>query len=112
MSDLAAAYNPADPDPWLAMELDQTLPFAPIAKQALMKDMGSASRQWILPFVRPVARLMIVFVQIFRAISPRVPVAPKFLHRLIAWGMKRFLSPEANLLILRHFQLGSEILGF
>ena len=26
--------------------------------------------------------------------------------------MKRFLSPEANLLILRHFQLGSEILGF
>ena len=70
MSDLAIPYDPADPDPWLAMELDQTLPFAPIARQALMKDMGSASRQWVLPFVRPVARLTIVFVQIFRAISP------------------------------------------
>ena len=112
MSDAALRYDPADPDPWLAMELDQSLPFAPVAKAALMKDMGSASRQWLLPFVRPVARLMIVFVQIFRAISPSVPVAPKFLHRLIAWGMKRFLSPEANLLILRHFHLGSEILGF
>ncbi len=112
MSDATLRYDPADPDPWLAMELDQSLPFAPIAKTALMKDMGSPSRQWLLPFVRPVARLMIVFVQIFRAISPSVPVAPRFLHRLIAWGMKRFLSPEANLLILRHFHLGSEILGF
>ena len=44
--------------------------------------------------------------------SPRHPVAPKTLHRLIAWGMRRFLTPEANMLILRHFQLGSEILGF
>lgn len=105
-------YDPADPDPWLAMELDRTLPFAPAAKAALMKDMGSPSRQWILPFVRPMARLSIVFVQIFRALSPSVPVAPRLLHRLIAWGMRRFVTPEANLLILRHFHLGSEILGF
>ena len=112
VSDQGLRYDPTDPDPWLAMELDQTLPFAPEAKTALMKDMGSVSRQWLLPFVRPIARLMIVLVQIFRAISPTFPVAPKLLHRLIAWGMRRFLSPEANLLILRHFQLGSEILGF
>lgn len=113
MSEAAARpYDPADPDPWLAMELDRSLPFAPEAKAALMKDMGSRSRQWVLPFVRPMARLSIVFVQIFRAMSPSVPVAPKLLHRLIAWGMRRFLTPEANTLILRHFQLGSEILGF
>ena len=114
MSEAAAVrpYDPADPDPWLAMELDRSLPFAPHAKAALMRDMASASRQWVLPFVRPFARLAIVFVQIVRAASPRVPVAPKLLHRLIAWGMRRFLSPDANLLILRHFHLGSEILGF
>ncbi|HTU10873.1 MAG TPA: hypothetical protein VMG08_08225 [Allosphingosinicella sp.] len=105
-------YDPADPDPWLAMELDRTLPFAPEAKAALMKDMGSGSRQWLLPFVRPVARLNIILVQLWRAASPRFPVAPKLLHRLIAWGMRRFLSPEANMLILRHFHLGSEILAF
>ena len=113
MSDaVPRAYDPADPDPWLAMELDRSLPFAPEAKRALMKDMASNSRQWVLPFVRPMARLSIIFVQFLRALSPRVPVAPRLLHRLIAWGMRRFLTPEANLLILRHFHLGSEILGF
>jgi len=105
-------YDPADPDPWLALELDRSLPFAPAAKAALMKDMASNSRQWILPFVRPIARLNIVLVQVFRAMSPSFPVAPRLLHRLIAWGMRRFLTPEANMLILRHFHLGSEILGF
>jgi len=34
------------------------------------------------------------------------------LHRLLAWGLKRFVSPEANWLILRHFHLGSQILAF
>jgi hypothetical protein len=117
MSDAAAiagadGYDPRDPDPWLALALDRSLPFAPEAKAALMKDMASHSRQWLLPFVRPLARLAIILVQMFRAVSPRHPVAPKTLHRLIAWGMRRFLTPEANMLILRHFQLGSEILGF
>ena len=31
---------------------------------------------------------------------------------MIAIGMKHFLSPDANLLILRHFHLGSQVLRF
>ena len=34
------------------------------------------------------------------------------LHRLIYWGLKNFASPEANMLILRHFTLATELLGF
>jgi len=34
------------------------------------------------------------------------------LHRLLAWNMKTFMSPNANLLVMRHFHLGSEILRF
>ena len=30
----------------------------------------------------------------------------------IAFGMRRFLTPDANRLILRHFHLGSQILRF
>jgi hypothetical protein len=45
-------------------------------------------------------------------VSPRQPNAPKFLHRLIAFGMRHFLSADANILILRHFHLGSQILRF
>jgi hypothetical protein len=34
------------------------------------------------------------------------------LHKLLAWGLRNFLSPEANWLILRHFHLGSQSLAF
>jgi hypothetical protein len=34
------------------------------------------------------------------------------LHRLIHWGLRNFVRPDANYLILRHFHIGSEILQF
>ncbi|MBX7458080.1 hypothetical protein K3152_07455 [Qipengyuania sp. 1NDH17] len=105
-------HDPADPDPWAALAMDRSLPFDPAAKAALLRDQRSASRQFLLPFVRPLARLTIVLAQVFKAVFPRFPHAPKFLHWMIATGMKRFLTPDANWLILRHFHLGSQILLF
>ena len=40
----AAAYDPADPDPWLALALDQSLPMDPEAKAALLAGAASWSR--------------------------------------------------------------------
>ena len=105
-------YDPRDPDPWLALSLDKTLPIAPGAKEALLRDTASASRQFLMPLVRPFARLTIIVAQLIHIVFPRWPHAPIFLHRMIAFGMRRFLSPNANLLILRHFHLGSQVLRF
>ena len=106
------SYDAADPDPWLALYLDRTLPIAMVAKRALLRDNNSTSRQFVMPLVRPFARLTIIVAQLFHIVTPRFPHAPRMLHRLIAIGMKHFLSPDANLLILRHFHLGSQILAF
>lgn len=108
----ADQYDITDPDPTLALLLDQTLPFDRSAKAALLTDQRSRTRQFLLPILRPFARAMIVIAQLVHAISPRWPHAPRFLHRLIAFGMKHFLSKDANYLILRHFHLGSQILQF
>lgn len=102
----------ADPDPWEALASDRFLPIAPAAKQALVRDQQSASRQFVLPLIRPLARAVIVLAQLLHLIAPRWPHAPKLLHRVIAFGMKHFLTPDANLLILRHFHLGSQVLRF
>ncbi|MCM8556422.1 DUF6999 family protein [Sphingomicrobium sediminis] len=101
-----------DPDPWLALWLDKSLPFAPHAKAALIRDQRSFSRQFLLPVVRPFAKLMIIFAQFIHMLTPNFPHAPKFLHWSIAFGMKHFLTPDANMLILRHFHLGAQILRF
>lgn len=105
-------HDPNDPDPWLALALDRSLPFEPIAKAALIRDQSSRCRQFLLPLVRPFARLTIIVAQLIHTVSPRWPHAPRFLHRSIALGMKHLLSRDANLLILRHFHLGAQILRF
>lgn len=106
------AYDPRDPDPGLALLLDRTLPIAPEAKAALIRDQASRSRQFLLPLVRPFARLAIVAAQLVHIVSPRWPHAPRLLHRSIAFGMRHFLTADANRLILRHFHLGAQILRF
>lgn len=107
-----AAYDPADPDPWLALMLDRTLPISPVAKALLLRDAGTKSRQFLLPLVRPFARAAIVVAQLLHIVGPRWFHAPRLLHRTIAWGMKRALTPEATVLILRHFHLGAQVLRF
>ena len=105
-------HDPSDPNPWHALYLDQSTPIRPSVKEKWLKDSSTLSRQFLLPFVRPVARLMIIIVQAVKALSPVDWRASKTLHRLIVWGLKYFVTPEANELILRHFHVGSEILAF
>jgi hypothetical protein len=107
-----ADYDPNDPDPWLALYLDQSLPIAPVAKNALLKGNRSWSRRWMFPIVRPAVFGFFLFVKLLRGISPHHPNLNGPLHKLIHWGLKTFCTPEANTLILRHFHVGTELLAF
>ena len=109
---LAQAHDPRDPSPWLALYLDQSTPLPDPVKAAWLADSSSGSRQYLLPFLRPLARAAIVLFQVFKVFVPRNWSHSRLLHRLLAWGLKRFVSPEANWLILRHFHLGSQVLAF
>lgn len=115
MSDAAFsmdAYDPRDPDPWLALYLDQSLPIAPVAKTALLMGNRSWSRRWMFPIVRPAVFGFFLLVKLLRGISPHHPNLNGPLHKLIHWGLKTFCTPEANTLILRHFHVGTELLAF
>lgn len=105
-------YDPRDPSPWLAMYLDHSTPLADEVKQAWLADSSSRSRQFVLPFIRPFARSLIVLFQVVKTFTPRRLAFSRLLHRLLAWGMENFIRPEANWLILRHFHIGSQVLEF
>jgi hypothetical protein len=105
-------HDPEDPSPWQAMYLDQSTPIRPSVKKLWLTSSGSVSRQYILPFAAVFAKILIIVFQIIKALSPIDWRASKLLHRLIYWGLKYFVKSEANYLILRHFHVGSEILGF
>jgi hypothetical protein len=109
---LEQAYDPRDPSPWLALYLDRSTPLDEEVKRAWLADSSSRSRQFVLPFVRPFARTLIVLFQVVKTFTPRRWAFSRQLHRLLAWGMENFIRPEANWLILRHFHLGSQVLAF
>jgi len=109
---LTEQYDPRDPSPWLALYLDQSTPLPDEVKQAWLRDSSSVSRQFLLPFIRPLARLSIILIQILKVVLPKRWAASRALHWVLAEGMKLMLSPEANWLVLRHFHLGAQILEF
>lgn len=106
------AHDPRDPDPWLALYLDRSLPIDPVAKTCLLMGGGSWSRRWLFPIIKPLILAFFLLVKVLRAISPRHPNLNGTLHRSIHWGLRTFGSPEANTLILRHFHIGTELLAF
>ena len=108
----AMQHDPRDPNPWLALYLDHSTPVDPAVKQAWLRDSSSWSRQFVLPFARPIARATIVLFQLLKTLLPAAFTSSGLLHRLLAWALRSFVRPEANWLILRHFHIGSEILDF
>jgi hypothetical protein len=106
------AHDPQDPDPGLALFLDQGLPMDPHTKAAVVRDLGSRSRRFLYPLLWPVGRLLLVLAGLVRLVLPERLASSRLLHRLIYGGLKHFVSPEANLLILRHFHVGSELVAF
>ncbi|HEY8939506.1 MAG TPA: hypothetical protein VIM59_04925 [Cellvibrio sp.] len=109
---LAQEFDPRDPNPWLALYLDQSTPLPDHVKKAWLADSETPSRQFLLPFVRPVARTLIVLIQILKIVVPRNWAASKLLHWILATGLKYCVRPEANWLVLRHFHMGAQILEF
>lgn len=102
----------SNPDPWLALALDNSTFIGQRPKEALMRNNDTLSRKALLPIVRPLARLSIALMRLLRIIIPNSFSSSKLLHNTIVWGMTNFVSRDANYLILRHFNMGSQVLAF
>ncbi|WP_215225497.1 DUF6999 family protein [Echinicola shivajiensis] len=107
-----STHDERDPDPWLALYLDDSIPINNKAKRALMRDNSSKSSRYLLPFIQLWSKLAMFFIHAFKFFFPKAFNSSKVLHRVLAWGLRNFVSPDANLLIFRHFHVGTEILQF
>nr|WP_261387597.1 hypothetical protein [Chitinophaga pinensis] len=96
-------HDTRNPSHWHALFLDKSIPFNPDAKAAFLYDSSTKSRQFLYPVIKAFARISIVLMQVFKIFIPNLINAPKMLHKSLFWGMRYFITPEANFLILRHF---------
>lgn len=107
-----STHDDRDPNPWLALYLDSSIPINTATKLALMRDNESKSVRYLLPVIQILSKIAMFFIHIFKFFFPKLINSSKVLHKLLAWGLKKFVSPHANLLIFRHFHVGSEIMAF
>lgn len=105
-------HDVRDPNPWLAMYLDSSIPMNEYTKKALMMDNNSRSARYLLPIIKVTSKISMFFIHTFKFFLPNLINSSKTLHKILAWGLKNFVSPNANLLIFRHFHVGSEIMEF
>ncbi|MDA9057033.1 hypothetical protein N9K49_04235 [Flavobacteriaceae bacterium] len=107
-----STHDERDPNPWLALFLDDSIPINETAKLALMRDNSSKCVRYLLPLIQLWSKLTMFFIHLLKFFFPKLINSSRVLHRILAWGLKRFVSPDANLLIFRHFHIGTEILQF
>ena len=105
-------HDSRDPNPWLALYLDNSIPINDQTKLALMRDNSSKTVIYLLPIIKIGSKIAMFFIHVFKFVFPRFPNSSWLLHRILAWGLKHFVSKDANLLIFRHFHVGSEIIEF
>jgi hypothetical protein len=95
-----------------AVAVDDSLPIDKAAVDLWLRDVHNPLR-WIL---RPLLQLVFATLLHITWALKRLPLPQFRAHRLlqhtICWFCRNFVSPEANLLILRHFATESNILNF
>ena len=105
-------HDRRDPNPWLALYLDTSVPINDNAKANLLVDGSSWSREFFMPLIRPFCHLAICVFKVLKTFVPNAITSSWLLHHSIYLGLRWFVSPYANFLIMRHFNIGSELLQF
>lgn len=95
-----------------AVAIDNSIPIDPVAVDLWLRDVDNPLR-W---FIRPLLQFVFAILLHVTWALKRLPL-PQFrahglLQRMICWFCRNAVSPEANLLILRHFATESNILNF
>jgi len=104
---------PRSRSPYLqAVAIDNSIPIDPVAVDLWLRDVDNPLR-WS---VRPLLQFIFAILLHITWAVKRLPL-PQFrahglLQRMICWFCRNAVSPEANLLILRHFATESNILNF
>jgi len=100
------------PTVWMAILADPTVPFDRDTLTHVLADQRRRSRRWLYPVVRPLSRLAVGLIRIGKRLLPLDFAAHSTMDRLCVWFLRRFVSPAAGALLIRHFIVETNLLNF
>lgn len=95
-----------------AIARDNSLPIDEQATTLWIEDLNNGFRWIMRPILQFVFAVLLHLVWFLKRLPLPQFSAHNFLQKTICWFCRHFVSPEANLLILRHFATESNILNF
>ena len=95
-----------------AVAVDNTLPIPSRAVELWTRDNRSLLRWAVFPLLRFVFSIQLFGVYFIKRLLPFQFRAHRPLQWTICWFMEKFIRPEANELILRHYTTESNVLNF
>jgi len=106
MSELSA------PSIWEVMAVDQSIPIDPATLQLVIGDQRRASRTFAYPWLRIVSRVLVALIVIAKRLLRVQVTAHALMDRMCLWFLRRFVSPAAVSLLIRHFIVETNLLNF
>jgi hypothetical protein len=91
---------------------DPTVPFDRDTLRLVVADQHRPSRRWLYPVVRPLSRLAVALIRVAKRFGLGQFSAHSMMDSLCVWFLRRFVSPAAGALLIRHFVVETNILNF
>jgi len=113
MSD-APATRPGCPADslWEVMAVDPSIPMDRDTLRLVIRDQRRVSRAVLYPWVRVLSRVTVTFIVAGKRACPVRFSAHDTMDRMCLWFLRRFVSPDAVTLLIRHFIIETNLLNF
>ena len=101
-----------NPTIWDTLYLDRAIPVDPLSKTYMIRDLQSWTRNYLLIPIKLVANISLGLIMTLKRLLPFQFRAYGFMHQSAAFFLRHFVRPEACYLIVRHLNIGSNIINF
>ncbi|WP_349428756.1 hypothetical protein [Microbacterium sp. LWS13-1.2] len=101
-----------DPSMWEAVYADPSVPLDRALVRQIIDDQRRLSRRWLYPVARVVSRVLVALVSIVKRVLPFRWMPLRTMDTLCVWFLRRFVSPDAVELLIRHFVVETNLVNF
>jgi hypothetical protein len=97
---------------WEVMAVDPSIPMDRATLRLVIRDQRRTSRALLYPWIRVMSRVAVTLIVGAKRICPVRFSAHATMDRMYLWFLRRFVSPAAVTLLIRHFIVETNLLNF
>ena len=97
---------------WEVMAADPSIPMDRATLRLVISDQRRPSRALLYPWIRVLSRVTVTVIVTGKRICPVRFSAHATMDRMCLWFLRRFVSPTAVTLLIRHFIVETNLLNF